>query len=138
MAPPPIRRLNVQAAAQRARAAAPPAPTVRKPSTRAPVAQPATRHTQVSLRAAGSAEPLDEGHENEVLGSRIIAAESLARVRFGAGLTINLGNFESARIDVQVELPCDVDGITEALEEATEFVHTRLAEEEARWGAPKK
>lgn len=136
MPTPPIRRLNIKAAAQRA-APAPTPPPRRAVVRPAVTAQPITRHTQVSLRAAGNAEPLDEGHENETLGTVRVATGQQARVRFGAGLTINLGNFESARIDVQVELPCDADNITAALEEATEFVHTRLAEEEARWNTPR-
>jgi len=38
----------------------------------------------------------------------------VARVRRGYGLTMNLGNFESARFDVTLELPCYVEDIDAA------------------------
>lgn len=140
------RRLNVTGAAQRAKANTPPtaAPVTRKPHDTVPAAPaprrassaPVRRSTTVSLRQAGQSDPTQEAMVSETLEHREIAPARLAHVRFGAGLTINLGNFESARLDVQVELPCDVEGLTEAMEEASEFVQARLAEEEARW-APK-
>lgn len=154
---PPVRRLNVKAAAQRARTETPapaevamrialaknakPAPRTTpapaRPPTK-PVVGPVRRSTTVSLRAAGQADPTHEAMVNDTISTRTVSDPArLAHVRFGAGLTINLGNFESARIDVQVELPCDMAEVTPALEEATEFVHARLAEEEARWATPK-
>jgi hypothetical protein len=48
-----------------------------------------------------------------------------AFVKAGYGLTINLGNYESARCDVGVTLPCYVEEITEAMKEAW-----KIAEEE--------
>lgn len=132
------RRLNVTAAAQRAKDEAPrtAAPAARKATAGTTKTLPVRRSTTASLRAAGQSDPTQEAMTSETLGHRTVAADRLAHVRFGAGLTINLGNFESARLDVQVELPCDVEGLTEAMEEASEFVQARLAEEEARW-APK-
>ena len=32
-----------------------------------------------------------------------------AKVRVGRGVTINMGNFESARIDISIEMPCYVE-----------------------------
>ena len=37
-----------------------------------------------------------------------------ARVRCGLGLTLNLGNFESLRIECGVDIPCYVEEIPEA------------------------
>lgn len=41
-------------------------------------------------------------------------AGELARVKVGLGMTINLGNYESARVDVGVELPCRVAEVNDA------------------------
>jgi hypothetical protein len=138
---PATRRLNVAAAAQRAKAdpsarPMPARPAPSKPAARKPVVGPVRRSTTVSLRTAGESDPTHEAMVNETIGTRTVADPArLAHVRFGAGLTINLGNFESARIDVQVEMPCDMDDIAPALEETAEFVHARPAEEEARWAS---
>lgn len=50
-----------------------------------------------------------------------------AYVKAGYGLTINLGNYESARCDVGVTLPCYVEEVPEALKEAW-----KIAEEEIK------
>jgi len=47
-----------------------------------------------------------------------------AKVTAGYGMTLNLGNYESARVDVGVTLPCYVEEIDEAYKEAV-----RLADE---------
>jgi len=41
-----------------------------------------------------------------------------ARVKVSQGLTINMGNYESARIDAGVELPCYVEEVSDAFERA--------------------
>lgn len=56
-----------------------------------------------------------------------------AVVRVGAGLTINMGDFNSLRIDCSVSLPCRVEGVAEAYEEAAAFVAEKLDEEQVRW-----
>jgi hypothetical protein len=40
--------------------------------------------------------------------------EKLAVVKVGLGMTINLGNYESARVDVGVELPCRLAEVPDA------------------------
>jgi len=54
-----------------------------------------------------------------------------ARVRVGLGLTINRGNFESARIDVSVELPCYKEEVEEVYRVAQQFVEERIQKEVA-------
>jgi hypothetical protein len=58
-----------------------------------------------------------------------VFATAPAVVRRGYGLTLNLGNYESARLDVSIELPCYVEEIAEADTLAEEFCATRLQEE---------
>lgn len=54
-----------------------------------------------------------------------------AVVRRGYGVTLNLGNFESARIDVTVEVPCYLLDIERASKWAEKFVGEKMAEEVA-------
>lgn len=49
-----------------------------------------------------------------------------AFVRASTGLTINLGNFESARVDVSVTLPCYPEEVREAFGRAWHIVETEL------------
>ena len=41
-----------------------------------------------------------------------------AYIKVGYGMTVNLGNYESARCDVGVTLPCTVEEIPDAFKEA--------------------
>lgn len=125
--------LTKKAAASRKPAPAP-APPVRRPTAAAgstTAKAQVKRHTQAELREGRTL--AREAHQTEVLDEREIDPSRMARIRFGAGLTINLGNYESARIDVQVEMPCDVDDLDSAFNDAAQFVSDRLSEEEARW-----
>ncbi len=49
-----------------------------------------------------------------------------ARVKVMYGLTLNLGNYESARCDAGVELPCLVEEIPEAYKEAWEIAKAEI------------
>ena len=49
-----------------------------------------------------------------------------AVVRRGYGMTMNLGNFESARIDISIEVPCYVEDVHLADKWAAEFVEERI------------
>lgn len=51
-----------------------------------------------------------------------------ARVRQVRRRTINLGNYESVSIEVGVELPCYVEEIDDASDEASYFVEERMDE----------
>jgi hypothetical protein len=52
-----------------------------------------------------------------------------AVVSVKAGFTCNLGNYESARIDVMVSSPCYVEEVDEMFLQVKEWVDTRLAKE---------
>jgi hypothetical protein len=55
-----------------------------------------------------------------------------AVVRRSYGMTMNLGNYESARIDVSVDVPCYVEDIHLADEWAANFCEERVKEEVGR------
>ena len=66
--------------------------------------------------------------KNEIGGVQLGAGPH-ALVDFSAGLTLNLGNFESARIDVRLALPCDPRDRDAAFESAKAWVAARLQHE---------
>lgn len=43
-----------------------------------------------------------------------VDGSKLARVKVGLGMTLNLGNYESARVDVGIDLPCLPGEVMEA------------------------
>lgn len=51
---------------------------------------------------------------------------SPASVTINYGLTMNLGNYESARCDVSITVPCYTEEIDEALKWASEKVEERI------------
>lgn len=55
-----------------------------------------------------------------------------AMVNVGFGLTLNLGNFESARIDVGIEIPCYPSEAEEAYNYAHDWVEKKINAEVAR------
>ena len=64
----------------------------------------------------------------ELIQVRPFVAEP-ARVRFGARMTLNLGNYQSAQTIVEVELPGHVEELAETFNAAKKFVDARLGEE---------
>lgn len=89
-------------------------------------------HTTTSV--ARLKEVYHETDREETLEDRIFEeGQHPARVRFSAGLTINLGDFQSLRLDCSVELPCLPSEIVDAHERASDFVAARIAEEENIW-----
>ncbi len=54
-----------------------------------------------------------------------------ARVSVDYGLTINLGNYESARIGVSVTVPCYTEEIDDAYAYAVEWATKRVAQEKS-------
>lgn len=61
--------------------------------------------------------------------SGTIPSDKLARVKYSTGITINLGNFQSAKVDVGIELPTHVDDIKDKYDEAALFCYENLLTE---------
>jgi len=55
--------------------------------------------------------------------------DPVAKVRRGYGLTLNLTNYESARLDVSIEVPCMVSDVDAADEWARQWVEERVIRE---------
>jgi hypothetical protein len=75
-----------------------------------------------TIRVMSSAFGVEES-EREDIETRKFAAEP-AYVRINAGVTKNMGNYESLRLDVSVTVPC----YTEEIEEVAERVSDKVAE----------
>jgi hypothetical protein len=52
-----------------------------------------------------------------------------AWVRLNLGLTLNLGNFESARVDVSLRSPCSPSDLDQAYEKTREWVCAKIIRE---------
>jgi hypothetical protein len=76
--------------------------------------------------------------EETLLERRFAEGEQAAFVRVGVGMTINLGNFESLRLDVAVTLPCLASETEEAYIAASDQVSQYMAEEQSRWTSTSK
>lgn len=68
---------------------------------------------------------LQETHVEEDLGTKHFP-DFPATVVYKHGETINKGNFESARIDVGIYMPCEVNDVDVTFETAIKWVEERL------------
>lgn len=104
-------------------------PTAKPPG--APTAPPPKLDTHTSqlfvTKTFGKAAPAEEG-EPEVIAVHRFLTEP-AQVQVGMGVTINLGNYESARIDVRLSVPVYREEINEAYEFVKQYVTKRLEQE---------
>jgi len=57
------------------------------------------------------------------------------RVSFSVTRTINLGNYESVKVQAGLEVQCDrdADAIAEATKEVRKYVDTRIKQETLKW-----
>lgn len=62
-------------------------------------------------------------------GERVVVAGEPARVRMSAGVTKNMGNYESLRVDVSIEMPCDPKAVDKVAEDTAEKVSQLLDDE---------
>lgn len=69
-----------------------------------------------------------EESESEVLAIRPFETNP-ANISVKAGATVNLGNYESARVDVMLSVPCYVEEIDEMFPKVKEWVDKKLADE---------
>jgi hypothetical protein len=71
-----------------------------------------------------------EQFSEEILGYvKFQKGDPISKVNRGYGLTLNLGNFESARLDVGIEVPCLFPDVDAADEWARQWVEERVVKE---------
>lgn len=71
----------------------------------------------------------DSFEEDPIKARAYPSSVPLGSVSVTCGFTKNLGDFNSARIDVGITLPCVVEELEEAYQAAVEFAASKLAEQ---------
>lgn len=79
---------------------------------------------------------LHHKYGSETLRDRIYEEEGethtmddpFGEARFGASRTINLGNFESIRLEVGITIPCDPNDIPDMIDKAKDLCLAKLVE----------
>lgn len=92
------------------------------------VVRPAVLRVSKQLRTSGKSGPEIETEETmEVRNFQTVPAQ----VSLEYGLTLNLGNYESARLTVGVTLPCYAEEVDTMYEQARGWVEERINREKA-------
>lgn len=73
--------------------------------------------------------PEDDLHQEFIVEAPEFDTEHPAVVEVSLGLTINLGNFESARLDVGVRMPCDPSQVKETYVRAKDWCEAQVQQE---------
>ncbi len=76
----------------------------------------------------GKTPTTDQETKNEQLKVGLFVTEP-AKVSVSQGLTLNLGNYESARIEVSIAVPCYREEVDDAYRYAISWVEDRLSTE---------
>jgi hypothetical protein len=63
-----------------------------------------------------------------VIPNIVIPLHELCRVTAGGGHTINLGNYESAKITVEISMPCRKQDLSETYDFCTDWVSSKMEE----------
>lgn len=67
----------------------------------------------------------DENTVSETIKVRPFVTEP-ANVSMKSGVTINLGNYQSARVDIMISVPCYVEEIDEVFNKIRDYIDDRL------------
>lgn len=96
-------------------------------------ARPSVRQTEGTIRVSSTRAP-GEPDENEVREIEVRRFETEpAYVRINAGVTKNLGNYESFRVDVSITMPCYVEELEGMTDAVSDRVADRLEDELKKW-----
>lgn len=84
----------------------------------------------VQVQVYDGAVPIDHVLNKDIREATEVA-EGKAKVKYAYGMTINLGDYNSARAEVGIELPADAtpEGIEKVYGEATKWVNAKMDEE---------
>lgn len=84
--------------------------------------------TKERLLGGGDKETVAEKTDEKMIRVGVFQTAS-ARVSINKGLTLNLGNYESARVSVGFDMPCYVEEVKEVTEVVNQMVEDRLQAE---------
>lgn len=82
---------------------------------------------QVEKKTAGGPTQVEVTHEETPNTGHIVVPQAHAEVTYSAGITKSLGNFQFARIDVGLKMPCapDAENVQATYESVVAWVDTR-------------
>jgi hypothetical protein len=91
----------------------------------------------ITVQILESGQPIDHEWNKQEEGLVMLGEDSsfrlhpeeIAKVKYSIGMTINIGNYQGARVDVGIELPTHVDETADAYDRAVDFCNERLMEE---------
>lgn len=87
------------------------------------------RSTQATIKVKTKFAGHDlHSEESEDVEVRVFETEP-AVIGYSGGKTVNLGNFESIRVDVSIRLPCYVEELDDAYKWAQDWVGSRIEDE---------
>lgn len=86
-----------------------------------------THQADIKMTTTVSDERAGTEEEEEAVLATVKFKDVPSKVFFKKGLTRNLGNFESYRVDVGIEMPCSTEDLTKYVLEGGKVVEHRLA-----------
>jgi hypothetical protein len=110
---------------------------VKKPEVAKPVAvdygthinsKPITAMVTSEKKGAGQEWPGATGEAVTLHPGVFSKKQTGMSITVGGGRTLNLGNYESARVDVSVTVPCDPDSLNDAYEYGSDWVSDKIEE----------
>lgn len=85
-----------------------------------------TGTAQVGVEKKHKGKVLDEKHAQETVSNPMLVQAAVAMVTVGGKQTINMGDYNSVSISVEVSLPCSKEEIGDVYNFASEWVSARI------------
>lgn len=83
---------------------------------------------QTTTQHLKTGQVITEGTESEVIHEGMLAGPGSCKVIVSGSRTVNLGNYESVKISVGLEMPAPKDGLEDVYEFCTDWVGNKLTE----------
>jgi hypothetical protein len=91
------------------------------------VSEPAKGSVATSKKEDGEY-VLHKTEAEEISKPQVFPEKEMLKITINCGKTINLGNYESARVDISITVPTTKDSLEDAYEFATSWVDNKMAE----------
>jgi hypothetical protein len=83
---------------------------------------------QVTAQKKVSGQVMQEGASQEVVHPGLASGQGLCKVGVAGSRTLNLGNFESVKISVYLEMPCPPSEVESTYDFVTDWIGKKLSE----------
>jgi hypothetical protein len=87
-----------------------------------------TTHTSIKNHGGGVKDEKLVSSKQETIGMLTVPKNQMHTVEVGGGMTLNLGNFESARLDVRLSVPTTKEDLEAAYDWASDWVSEKLVQ----------